>query len=270
MRFEEVMLFALKKLVAGFLSPSSVAGLCLLAGTVYLIKGKKIRSAQVFFLSGLLLAGLSFSPWVADGLLHHLERRYEPYSFPAGASPGWILVLGQGVKEGDVPETSRVNGTMYARLMEAVRISRRLNPVRTVVSISGRVSVETKTAWWSSFCSNVRTDPQNTIILTEPKDTEDELRQALQHIGNDPFILVTSASHMPRAMQIAAVLGGKATAAPCDFEGYSAGPFYKQLIPSSRQLCRTEKALHEYLGLLWFRLTHAVQIKKAKPVIQPI
>lgn len=264
------MLFALKKITAGLLSPSSVTGLCLLAGMFCLIRREKIRSARLFFLSGLFLAALSFSPWVADGLLHHLENRYEPYPFPAGISPGWILVLGQGAKEGDVPDTSRVNGTMYARLMEAVRISRRLNPVRTVVSISGRVSAETKTAWWSSFCSNVRTDLQNAIVLTEPKDTEEELRQALQYIGNDPFILVTSASHMPRAMLIAGTLGGKAVAAPCDFEGYSAGPFYKKLIPSARELCRTEKALHEYMGILWFRLTHAVQIKKSKPGIQPI
>lgn len=264
------MLFTLKKIAAGLLSPSSVIGACLLAGMVCLFRSKTPRSARVFFLSGILLAALSFSPWVADGLLHHLEKKYDPYSFPDETSPEWILVLGQGVKEGDVPDTSRVNGTMYARLMEAVRISRRLTPVRTVVSISGRVSAETKTAWWSSFCSNVRTDPQNAIILTEPKDTEEELRQALQYIGNDPFILVTSASHMPRAMRIAAALGGKAVAAPCDFEGYSAGPFYKQLIPSSRQLCRTEKALHEYLGLLWFRLTHAVQIKNSGTVVQPI
>ncbi|MCC7300577.1 MAG: YdcF family protein [Verrucomicrobia bacterium] len=248
-----------KKIVTGFLSPLSLINLSLFVGMYCLVSSKRIRSAKLFFLSGLVMALVFSAPWVADALLHNLETQCEPYSFPSGTSPKWILVLGQGVKEGDVPETSRVNGTMYSRLMEAVRISRQLDSARIIVSISGRIPAEYKTSWWSSFCSNTRMDLQNSIVLTEPRDTEEELRQALRYIRNDPFILVTSASHMPRSMLIAEKLGGKAVSAPCDFEGYPAGPFYKQLTPSSRALFRTEKALHEYLGLLWFRLTHTAQ-----------
>jgi len=253
------MLFALKKIASGLLSPSSLICLSLLAGMCCLASRKRIRSAGLFFLSGLVVVLLSFSSWGPDALLYNLEKQYVPFSPSGGVSPEWILVLGQGVKEGPVPDTSRVNGAMYARLMEAVRISRQLDSARIVVSISGRIPASTKTLWWSSFCSNTRIASQNSIVLTEPKDTEEELRQALQYIGSNSFVLVTSASHMPRAMLIAETLGGKAVAAPCDFEGRDDKPFYKHLIPASQNLCRTEKALHEYLGLLWFRLTHAVQ-----------
>jgi uncharacterized SAM-binding protein YcdF (DUF218 family) len=264
------MLFALKKIVSGLLSPSSLIGLSLLAGMFCLGSVKRIRSARLFFLSGLVIALISSSPWVADVLLYNLESRYEPYSVSSGTSPEWILVLGQGVKEGDVPDTSRVNGTMYARLMEAVRISRQLESVRMLASISGDIPAECKTAWWSSFCRNTAVNFRQSIVLTEPRDTEEELREALQYIGNNPFILVTSASHMPRAMRIAETLGGKAVAAPCDYEGYSVSPFYKKLFPSSRQLCRTEKALHEYAGLLWFRLTHAARDQVSKSGTTPL
>jgi uncharacterized SAM-binding protein YcdF (DUF218 family) len=264
------MLFALKKIVSGLLSPSSLIGLSLLAGMFCLGSVKRIRSARLFFLSGLILATLSSSPWVADALLSGLEKQYSPFAFSRNTAPEWILVLGQGVKEGDVPDTSRVNGTMYARLMEAVRISRQLESVRMLASISGDIPAECKTAWWSLFCSNTCFYPQQSIVLTEPLDTEEEIREALKYIGSNPFILVTSASHMPRAMLIAATLGGKAVAAPCDFEGYSARPFYKKLIPSARQLCRTEKALHEYVGILWFRLTHSAQDQASKTGTTPL
>ncbi len=38
------------------------------------------------------------------------------------------------------------------------------------------------------------------IVLDKPKDTEEEAEAVKQAIGDAPFLLVTSASHLPRAM----------------------------------------------------------------------
>jgi hypothetical protein len=38
------------------------------------------------------------------------------------------------------------------------------------------------------------------ITLDSPKDTEEEAAAVKQAIGDAPFLLVTSASHLPRAM----------------------------------------------------------------------
>ncbi|MEE1974343.1 ElyC/SanA/YdcF family protein, partial [Maribacter flavus] len=38
------------------------------------------------------------------------------------------------------------------------------------------------------------------IVLDKPKDTEEEAEAVKQTIGDAPFLLVTSASHLPRAM----------------------------------------------------------------------
>ena len=43
--------------------------------------------------------------------------------------------------------------------------------------------------------------PRSAIItLDSPKDTEEEAAAVKQAIGDVPFLLVTSASHLPRAM----------------------------------------------------------------------
>lgn len=43
--------------------------------------------------------------------------------------------------------------------------------------------------------------PRSAIItLDSPKDTEEEAAAVKQAIGDAPFLLVTSASHLPRAM----------------------------------------------------------------------
>jgi uncharacterized SAM-binding protein YcdF (DUF218 family) len=254
------MLFALKKIVSGLLYPSALICLSLCAGLCCLAAGKRTRSAVFIFSSGLLVALITFSPWASDALLRSLERQSVPYSHSGGQAPEWILILGRGVKDGDVPETSRVSGAMYARLMEAARIARKLETARIIVSLSGKASADCKTGWWSAFCLSLNLPSEKSIILAEARDTEEEIRQALHYIGSDPFILVTSAAHMPRAMLIAGTFGGKAIPAPCDFEGRGVRPVYNYLIPSSQNLGRTEEAVHEYLGLLWFRLTHALEI----------
>jgi uncharacterized SAM-binding protein YcdF (DUF218 family) len=45
------------------------------------------------------------------------------------------------------------------------------------------------------------------IVLDKPKDTEEEAAAVKQAIGDAPFLLVTSASHLPRAMIFFAMPG---------------------------------------------------------------
>jgi uncharacterized SAM-binding protein YcdF (DUF218 family) len=241
------------------MSPSSLIFIGLCAGAACLFFKRRSRIAAVLFFTGLLVALLSFFPPVPDALLRHLEDRYNPYAGPVEPAPEWILVLGQGFKAGDLPDTSRVDDAMYARLMEAVRVARALDRIRIIVPVCGEAPMASKIQWWESFCRILNLSPGQSVVLPDAEDTEAEIRQALQWIGNDPFILVTSASHMPRAMLIAGTFGGQAIPAPCDFESRDIGPVYRYLIPSSQNLNRTETALHEYMGNLWFRLTHAVR-----------
>ena len=86
----------------------------------------------------------------------------------------------------------------------------------------------------------------------------------LKERGISEAILVTSATHMPRAMMMFADQGLKLTPAPTDYavteEGWAqlwqtpGVNLLTNLMPSASALGQTTNALKEYIGMLWYRM----------------
>ncbi len=57
-------------------------------------------------------------------------------------------------------------------------------------------------------------DPRDIEVESRSKDTADQARVIKSFVGNYPFILVTSASHMPRSMALFKKAGLKPMPAP--------------------------------------------------------
>ena len=94
--------------------------------------------------------------------------------------------------------------------------------------------------------------PKNDIIIhAKPKDTKEEAIKTKELLGEAPFILVTSAYHMTRAMAIFQKEGLHPIAAPADIKIINNKYFS---IPSGNNIKKTEIALHEYLGLIWAKI----------------
>jgi uncharacterized SAM-binding protein YcdF (DUF218 family) len=98
--------------------------------------------------------------------------------------------------------------------------------------------------------------PRDEMTLIEnAKDTEEEVALDSQLIASHPTALVTSASHMPRAMSLFHQVGINPIPAPTQYVGrkeQSEIPAYGYL-PSGRYLMYSEMALHEWIGQLWNR-----------------
>ena len=71
----------------------------------------------------------------------------------------------------------------------------------------------------------------------------------------EPFILVTSAYHMPRAMLSFAKTEMQALAAPTDYRAKRSTFSWADFLPDASDLEISRIALHEYIGLLYYRLT---------------
>ena len=97
---------------------------------------------------------------------------------------------------------------------------------------------------------------QNDIILEiESRDTKDEARLIKPLVEDAPFVLVTSASHMPRAMALFRKAGMSPIAVPTDHlikNPY--GISFDNLFPRSYHLQKSERAVYEALGLLWAKV----------------
>ena len=96
--------------------------------------------------------------------------------------------------------------------------------------------------------------PEQIIQFPLAKDTLEEAQFLKWEIGDRPFRLVTSATHLPRAMMIFHQAGMHPQAAPADF--IARGGYWWQL--DARNLLASQRAIHEYVGQTWLKIKFAL------------
>ena len=93
------------------------------------------------------------------------------------------------------------------------------------------------------------------IIEDESKDTKDHPKFIQKIVGNDRFVLVTSASHMPRSIALFKKHGMNPIPAPTDYlvKERQGGISPDMFFPGADGLRKAERVVHEYFGLAWNR-----------------
>lgn len=254
-------MFLFKNIVGMFLSPLSLSLALLLVGLGFLWFSRRQRAGKILMSAGvglLLIFSYSFIP---DLALRPLERRYPvvpdlaaDQTEPHGArSAKWVVVLSGGFdSDPELPVTSQLSPASLERLLEAVRLHR-ARPGRKLILSGGAVfhtAPESRVMGQVALIMGV--DPQDILLESTSRDTEEQARLLKHMVGRDDFFLVTSASHLPRAMAMFHRLGMEPTPAPAgrltrSSARLSPGAFF----PTSTALKHAEVALHEYLGLAW-------------------
>jgi uncharacterized SAM-binding protein YcdF (DUF218 family) len=163
-----------------------------------------------------------------------------------------IVALGAAYWPRDgVPITGSINGDGIARLTEALRLRREFGIERLVLSGGRATSVAPSAEGYARLASALGTDRASMVLLDKPNDTAEEAAAVKALLGDQPFILVTSAYHMPRAMKLMERVGAHAIPAPAGHRGATPGGLPGSgWLPGASSLGKTEAALHEYAGLL--------------------
>lgn len=253
-------MFFLKKLLGALLSPVGLVLALLLAGGILMLLGGAPRLARGLTACSFLLL-LAFSlPWLPNALLRPLESQIRPFSGlqEAQPRPKAIVVLGAGhhVRPGQ-PPVDWLGRAASARLMEGLRL-RGLAGLSELTLIftgdSGRESLPVAEAMKRAALS--LGVPEAAIVSeTAPRDTVEEMAVLSRRLGESPFVLVTSAAHMPRALRLAEGAGLNPIPAPTDYRLVQASAAsWQAWLPSAGNLQRADHALHEWLGLLWLRI----------------
>lgn len=254
------MLFA-KKLVAAFFYPVPVCLAFLLAGLILLWFGRKQRVGKWLVTIGTALLLVLAYGRIPGYFLERLESRYPPLDVApfvqeSGSPIKWIVVLGGGHSlDPRMPTTSQVNASTLFRLVESIRLHRALSGSTLVLSGGSTFSPVPVAEAMASLAQLLGVDGRQLVIERASKDTAEHTEQLQSIIGHDRFILVTSASHMPRAMAMFQRHGMQPVAAPTDYlikkgQGFHPG----SLFPGATGVQMAEVALHEYLGMAWARI----------------
>lgn len=249
------MFFTLKKVVGGLLLPLPFLLLLMgLAITLLWFTRWQKTAKGLMTASWLILLLLSLQP-IADRLLQPLEESYPTRQQNDGVN--YIVVLGEGYTwNPDWAPSSNLFANNLPRVTEAVRLWRTQPEARLVFTGAAAIGNPVPTAEAGARVAESLGVPKTHIItLDTARDTEDEAQAVAKLIGQQPFILLTSASHLPRAMIFFHQAGMDPLPAPANQLAISSplNP-WEQAFPSPVWLMHSDRVVYETLGRLWQKL----------------
>lgn len=195
-------------------------------------------------------------------LLKPLERRYAPLALThwrgdSSISPRcmFIVVLASGYSpDTRIDVTSRLAEDTIARMAGAIRLYNQVQGSKLI--LSGGPPIQADSMARVALCLGVR--QEDIILELYSESTQQEALSIAPIVEKRPFFLVTSASHMPRAMAHFRKHGMEPIPAPTDFLAKQGrGGRAEVLYPSYYGLYEAERAIYEYLGIAWQKLTES-------------
>lgn len=253
----ELNLFVIKKWLGQLLMPLPFSLSLLLLALALLWFTRFQRSGKLLATLALLLIALMGTFPVSYQLARPLEQAYPPFEISQHPDIAAIVVLGNGhVSDPAVPERSWQNNVSLARTLEGVRLAQAYPEAELI--FSGAVAGDP--------LSNAEVNARMAMSLGIPrarmtlfennKDTHDEAVSLARHLQGKRVALVSSATHLPRAMALYRGQGLDAVPAPTDYtakQSQEPQPLYTYL-PRGRYLMYSEAAIHEWIGVWWARL----------------
>lgn len=248
----------LDTLIAGLYILVSPLGLVLMvvgAGLV-LLRLNRRRLGGWIMVGALVMLLLFSSEPLARLLLVPLESHYPPLEDTERLEDvDWVVVLGSHASsDSDRPATTRLSGVAALRLIEGIRLQRSLSGSRLILSGGTAFAGAPSATVMSRAAVDLGADPARLMVHPGPRNTVEEMTRLRDALGERRFILVTSASHMPRAMGLARAQGLNPIPAPTVWRTRNQDSDPRRFLPSSTGLAMSERALHEYAGLIWARL----------------
>ena len=250
-------MFLLKKIIAPLFFPVSLCIELLLLGLFLLWFTCKQRAGKIVVSLGVVLLCILSYGAISDIFLRPLEHKYPPLiKLEDIHDIKWVVVLGGGhVSDPSIPSASQLSDVSIARLVEGIRLYRMLPGSKLILSGGGAFDPVPDARIMADVAVAIGIDKRDLILESVSRDTKDEARLIQEIVGNDRFVLVTSAYHMPRSMALFEKRGMHPIPAPTEYlakesQKIDPGMFF----PNADGLKKAERAFHEYLGLAWAKL----------------
>ncbi|WP_184256709.1 YdcF family protein [Rhodopseudomonas rhenobacensis] len=253
------MFFLASKLVGFFAVPSNaMVMLCVLGALLLLTRWRRGgRRLLMLGLALLLIAG--FSP-LGNVLLLSLTERFPAWQFD-GRAPDGVIVLGGAIdSEASLARHALEVDGSAERVVAMLQLAQRFPKARIVFS-GGSANLlqapvpEAPLAGELLQSFGVAADR---IVLEDRSRTTAEnaafTRELIAPKPGERWLLVTSAFHMPRSIAAFRAVGFDVEAYPVDWRTRGWSDAVKPFDQISAGLARTDVAVHEWVGLIAYRL----------------
>ncbi|TKI70414.1 hypothetical protein FCU45_03780 [Sulfurimonas crateris] len=239
--------FYLKKFVTFFIEPLGFVLALFTIGLYFLLADKRGFAKLFLSLSFAFLLLFSYEPF-SNFLVKNLEESYPKYDYNRDIR--YIHVLGSGHNTDESqPLSSNIGSSGIKRVLEGVIIHLQTPDSKLVFTgYEGNTDIA-NAVMNARLAASLGVEEKNMIINPEPKDTKEEALFLRSIVADEKFVLVTSATHMPRSMKLFESLGLNPVAAPTDFRKKKHTGYFKA--PDIDSLQNSQIAIHEYFGILW-------------------
>ncbi|MCA9217986.1 MAG: YdcF family protein [Planctomycetales bacterium] len=239
-----------EKMARGLMLPCGVVWLAMLAVAVGCFTQRQrvlgVAALCAFVVHG-LFGGDLFGAWMCS----QLESQFPMVDPKTCQRFDMLIVLGGGTKSSG-PDHAALSFAgdrvaMAVRLYHAGKAGKLLFTGENMPWDTERLSI----AESSQRVANELNVPTDAIENVPGENTYQEFQHLKETVDSTQRIgLVTSATHMPRAMRLADSVGLNLVAVPADFERDEPTPFPLCLIPSASGYRRTERSSIEFLAAI--------------------
>jgi len=250
-------MFLFKKILAPFFFPLSICLEILFSGLFFLWFTHKQKTGKIVISIGVILLTTISYDALSNMLLRPFESKYSPITDVSDFSNvRWVAILSGGHStDPKLSVTDQLSSASLVRLIEGIRLFRKLSNSKLLLSGGCAFSSTSEAGEMAKMAMALGIDKNDLVLESKSKDTKDQASFIHNIIGNDKFILVTSASHMARSMALFQSKGMNPIPAPI---GYRIKDKLKinpaDFFPSANGIDKMERVVYEYLGIAWAKL----------------
>ena len=225
---------------------------------------RRLRWVRQLLLCSLFLLVALSSPLIATPLIGLLESRYSPPQLTSSDRFDAIVVLGGGVEEkGSLRPTTEPSSYSRNRTTCGVDLYQQ-GYAPTLVLTGGDARIfgtgPQEAVQMKRWAVRLGVPESATKIDTEARNTYENATGTKRLIGPASILLVSSASHLPRAVPVFTKQGFRVTPAPCDYASQNLprenwdniDPF--DALPNDTSLQQTREAVSEVAGIVIYWL----------------
>ena len=205
---------------------------------------------------GLIAFILSSNTYIANFLASNLEQKYPQFSIKETPKADAIIVLGGSLSPPTHPRKFAQFTAQSNRFWLAAQLYKAGKAKRIILSggnVFKKIGISAESIYIRRKLISMGIPKEVIIVESSSRTTREnatETEKLLKKINAKSALLITSAIHMPRSIQLFSALSANVIPVPSDIivtRDYA--PTTLQLIPSANAMTLTTRSLHEYYGI---------------------